>query len=485
MQEYGPTWRTRGALMTDSLMTADPKALHHIFQKASSHFIKKPSHNHMSWLVMGPGVLWSQGDDHTRHRRIMSPAFSMAQMRSFLPLFQRGGNRLVEKWRTELVNNGDGLDMTVNAWLSRVTLDIICEAAFDYDSRALEDAEEGVLAHALHAVIKDIDFMLPKTILIYRALWDYLPHKILKLARYTPAEPFTRLRHLSDFFTQYSQRIVSEKRPALTSQDAKTKDIMSILIRANESSDNKTRLDDEELRAEMFTIAIGGHETTSTTLALLLYELARNQTYQTRLREDVRAARARVNARGDTDFTLEDLENIPTLVNTIKETLRMHPIVAQLPRIAVEDEVIPLDHPIISTNGETVTEIPISKGQVIVGSFASYHRLPEVWGEDAHVWNPDRFTKIDSEKQTKVGVFSNLMSFSAGTNACIGWRFSIIEQQTLVAEVIDAFQFSLPSDADSEKSDLVRAPAGTSMVPIIRGKQELGTALRLRIAFAP
>ncbi|KAI0666534.1 PAH-inducible cytochrome P450 monooxygenase PC-PAH 4 [Trametes maxima] len=486
LREYGPTWRVRGALGADGLMTADPKALQHIYQKAGANYVKKPSQNHASWIVTGPGIAWSQGEAHTRHRRIMSPAFSAARLKSFLPLFQRIGSKLVEKWKTQLMTTTGPVELMVDAWLSRATLDIIGEAAFDYDYGALDQADQSVLAKEYHGIFKDMDYRLPKSTLLFRATWDYLPWPLLKLFRYIPANPFTRMRNLNSLFAAYGKQILREKRPEFDAEKStNNKDIMSILIKANESSDAKTRLDDEELLAEMFTLTLAGHETTATTLTFLLYELARNPEYQARLRQEIRQVHARVTERGASEFTVEDLDSIPSLLNAIKETLRIHPIASLLPRVAVQDDVIPLAHPITTTTGEVISEIPISKGQVIVTSFAAYQRLTQVWGEDAHVWNPDRFTRIDVGKQTNVGVFANLMTFSAGPHSCIGWRFSVIEQQALVAELVSAFQFELPAGTDAKNTEVVRAPSGTSMVPIVRGKPELGAGLRLQISFAP
>lgn len=89
-------------------------------------------------------------------------------------------------------------------------------------------------------------------------------------------------------------------------------------VKANASSDAKIRLNDDELMAEMFTLTLAGHETTATTLTFLLYELARNPEYQNRMREEIQQARARVSARGGTDFTMEDLDGMTLCMNAIK-----------------------------------------------------------------------------------------------------------------------------------------------------------------------
>ncbi|PIL27022.1 hypothetical protein GSI_10161 [Ganoderma sinense ZZ0214-1] len=106
-------------------------------------------------------------------------------------------------------------------------------------------------------------------------------------------------------------------------------------------------------------------------------------------------------------------------------------------------------------------------------------------------WNPDRFLQIETAKQpASVGVFANLMTFcklsrtieasspAAGIRSCIGWRFSVIEMQAFLGELLETFQFDLPK----EKVEIQCAPAGVGMVPIVRGKPELGAALPLRIS---
>ncbi|KAI0829918.1 PAH-inducible cytochrome P450 monooxygenase PC-PAH 4 [Trametes gibbosa] len=484
--EYGATWRTQGAFGMDHIMTADPQALQHIYHKSGYKYMKKPSQNHIYYLLAGPGIVWTQGEAHQRHRKIMNPAFSASHLKSFLPLFQRITSKLVKKWKVEL-STAPELFTIINNWLSRATLDVIGQAAFDYDYGCLGDSEESILAKEYHGILKDAEFRLSKPVMLFRATWDYLPESILKLFRYIPIHPFNRMLSLKRIYTTYARQILREKRPQVDAEKRiDTEDIMSILIKASASSDAKTRLEDEELMAQMFTLTLAGHETTASTISSILYELAKNPDYQARVREEIKAARAQLLARGGVDFTTEDLDNMPVCLNAIKETLRFHPMTSYLYRVATQDDVLPLAYPITSTTGETITEIPIIKGQVVLTSTFVYNRLPQVWGEDSHVWNPDRFNRIDTGKQTKVGVFANLMTFSAGVRGCIGWRFSILETQAMLAELLETFQFQLPVGAenikDPKKSEVQWAPTGSAMVALIRGKPELGPAIRLRIS---
>ena len=105
----------------------------------------------------------------------------------------------------------------------------------------------------------------------------------------------------------------------------------------------------------------------------------------------------------------------------IKETLRIHPVAFMGGRQAVEDELIPLSQPLKLTNGKSITEIPVSKGQNVWINIPGYNRLPGVFGENVHDFNPDRWldNKLD-DLSGLVGVYSNLISFGHGPHACTG-----------------------------------------------------------------
>ncbi|TBU53791.1 cytochrome P450 [Dichomitus squalens] len=440
MKEYGPTWRVRGAFGTDVIMSADPKAIQHVFQKSGYNYPKKMSQNLLNWLLAGPGIAAVGGHDHQRQRKIMNPAFSVPQLRSFLPLFQRIATKLSNKWKGELMATGE-LSLLLNKWLSRATLDVIGEAAFDYNYHALDDGERNEISKAYANIFADASYMPSTASLLFRAAWDYIPTPVLKLTRYIPLNPYTRMRKLNNMFREYGKHILREQGPEVDTEKVNSKDAMSILIKANRSADSKTRLDDEELIAEMFTLTLGGHETTSTTLTFLLYELARYPEYQERMRQEIRGVRAKVAQRGETEFSTEDPESLTLTNNAIKETLRFHPIVISLARVALKD------------------------GQVFSASFIGYQRLTEAWGEDANEWNPDRFLRSEISKQpANVSVFANL----------------VLEMQAFLAELVETFQYYPPK----AKVDIQQAMAGIFSFPAIRGKVDQGSALPIGISLA-
>jgi cytochrome P450 len=146
--------------------------------------------------------------------------------------------------------------------------------------------------------------------------------------------------------------------------------------------------------------------------------------------------------------------------------MRLHPIVWELFRTAGEDDIIPLAFPITSVRGEKVSAIPVLKGQSITVQFACYNRNPDVWGVDADEFRPERFLDAKAAATASVGVYANLLNFSAGVRGCIGWRFSVYEMQALACTLLEHFAFALPPQ--TEENRIERKPTG-NMIPFAKG----------------
>jgi hypothetical protein len=187
---------------------------------------------------------------------------------------------------------------------------------------------------------------------------------------------------------------------------------------------------------------LAGHETTASTLCWALYELAIHPEFQSIIREEIRETRAQASQRGDGEMKIADLDSMHNMsalmkvsgyddiasildnLRCIQETLRYYPILTTLHRKARVDQIIPLSTPQTTKTGETITAVPVSKGQQIIMSIAAYNRLvvfltrfplqlfslrlKAVWGEDADVWRPQRFLEgVESNQKNNIGVFGN------------------------------------------------------------------------------
>jgi len=108
-------------------------------------------------------------------------------------------------------------------------------------------------------------------------------------------------------------------------------------------------------------------------------------------------------------------------------------------------------------------------------SVNAYNRHKDVFGPDAHVFDPDRWlTPGRIETVAPVGVYGNILSFAGGVRSCIGWRFAVLEMHAFLAELVLNFEFSLTPEAHN-----IRREAAMVMAPTIEGDVAKGNRLPL------
>ncbi|OJA15903.1 hypothetical protein AZE42_11499 [Rhizopogon vesiculosus] len=468
--------------------------------------------------VPGPeSPSFMMGEDHKRQRKVLSPGFGAPESKAFLPLFQgcaesvgtevtpyslnshqqRDPSQLSNKWMDVIMNSKEqSAVLNIPAWLSRATLDAIGEAAFDVRFGSI-DNEESALARAYSNMMNDIFGSPSNERIFFREVSKYIPDRILQYLVETSNNPgIQRAREVASLATSLARQMVTDKAEMLL-QGKGNRDVFSLLgvctpsfrsstsnrstVKANMDTDAKEKLTEEELYALMRTILLAGHETTSNTISWALLELARHPEMQSRLRAEIRETEVAIHARGDTEFTVTDLDDMTYATAFIKEVLRFHPVVYQVYRCANQDDVLPLSQPITTRLGKVIHELPVQKGTRIVVSVAAYNRNKDLWGDDAHVFNPERWINgaAKEKKATSIGVYSNLMTFLSGARACIGWRFAVIEIQAFLTEVVGKFEFTL-----IDQSGRVRREASGVMTPTLEGEVEKGVQLPLRVSVA-
>ncbi|KAE9410878.1 cytochrome P450 [Gymnopus androsaceus JB14] len=470
--EYGTAFRTSSCYGEDALMVADPRALQYVLHTSGYRFPKTKDSQQITRMISGRGILWAEGEVHNRHRKVLNPAFSAAQLRQFLSLFQRSTARLTNKWKEEGL---DGSVVNVTKWLPKITLDVIGESAFDYKFGAL-DGHANELGEILKHMFADSRLYPQTWIVLYRAFRRSLPSPLSDFLCRFPTKEETRFKKFSDASKKVAKSVFRTAAEETNGQeDSKgSKDVLSVLLRSNLAVDPKKALDEDEVLSQMATIMLAGHETTASTTAWMLFALTKSPKDQQMVYAEIRDVRARVGV--DAELTASDYDSMPFFNAVIKEVLRLHPIVPTLARQAGTDDSIPLEFPIITESGEEISQIPVSKGQRIILSIATYNRLTQVWGDDANEWNPERFM-LDSKKKTALGVYANLMTFSAGVRACIGWRFAIMELQAILFGLLEKFEFSPPPGG---LNDIQRVPAGL-MIPMKKNNWQEGVQMPLYI----
>ncbi|KAJ3733764.1 cytochrome P450 [Lentinula guzmanii] len=472
-QQFGDIVRIKGPFGEDRLVVSDPKAMQYIFQTAGYGFLKWPERTEISRVLMGRGLLWADDAIHRRQRKAMLPGFGAPESKAFVPIFLKAASNLAAQWNDLLASSIDqSVELNVASWLSRATMDSLGEAAFDYHFGALEN-KENELMKAYFGLMSDTLGQPSRRAIFTQTV---MPVWYLQLmSKYSNTRRMVHARHTAQLANDVAQSLIDMKSQALL-HGKENKDVLSLLVKANASENPASRLTDEEMLAQMRTLLLAGHETSSTSLVWCILEISRHPEVQKKLREEIRATERKLNGR---DFTAADFDNMSYMIAVLKESMRFHPAVYQNYRMAAHDVVLPLSKPITTTKGKTISELPVGKGTKLVLSIAAYNRNKEVFGSDADVFNPDRWFRESEKKGPTLGVVGNLLTFAGGVRTCIGWRFALYEMLSLLVEIVNNFELS-----PTKELERLRREACLVMLPTLEGEQIKGENLPLRISIA-
>ncbi|KAJ7286895.1 cytochrome P450 [Mycena rebaudengoi] len=471
---YGGVVRIKASFGEDRLLVTDPKALQYIYQTSGYRFHKQPERIELTRLISGRGVLWADGEDHKRHRKVMLPGFGTPEAKALLPLFFSYAAQIGTKWKDIIGATADqSAVLDVTAWASRATLDAIGSAAFDYQFGAMDNADN-LVGSAYSNVFMDTFGSPANASLLALSLLHYLPRGIREfLVDHVPSTSLRHIRYTAKVTTSVARDLVASKSAALL-QGKGSRDIMSLLVKANASENEKTRLSEDELLSQMRTIIMAGHETTANSFSWAVLELARQPRIQARLRSEIRTMEKTLHARGSCGFSPADMDAMPYLCAVVKEVLRFHPVSFNNFRQSAADDVLPLSRPFTLRSGEVVTELPVPRGMKVIISIAAYNRNKDVFGPDAHTFNPERWLNGALGKpHAPVGVYANLCINvrRPAVRSCMGWRFAVLELQAFLIELVSDFEFSLTPEAMR-----IRREACIVMVPTVGGAARQGHA---------
>ncbi|KAG2345549.1 cytochrome P450 [Suillus weaverae] len=510
--DYGGAIKIHAFFGDKWLYVSDPRALYHILVKEQHKFEEIDDFIFCNKLVFGAGLISTLGEQHRRQRKMLNPVFSISNMRELLPIIQPVSHQL----KSILVSNlstHNSVELDVLPWLSRSSLDCVCEGVLGYHSAALDTGNENEYTEALRmlssSISKTIVFrpIVPVVMRNFSPYWckkivdwltiSWLPTQTMKNLR--------ELRHIVEIADSGSRNIFQEKKAALampspmpsqsydTSGGTRGKDIMSIMLKANASSAEGDRLSDAELLGQMNVMIFAGLETTTAAVARVLYMLAKHPHVQQQLREEIcDAMTAHQALEGDHSHTkdsfgsvrlpYDSLTNLPFLDAVVRETLRLYPSLPVLARKTTSAASVPLQFPVRSVSGEEINTIPVAKDQIFVISILAANHNQAVWGEDASEWKPERWlnsTQVGVKDGVRyTGVYSSMMTFLTGNRSCIGFKFAEMEIKDALAALLPAIHFALPSEPDDNgnvkeiywktsvfHTPVVKAPAGDGETP--------------------
>mmetsp|Transcript_2379 Transcript_2379/g.3458 ORF Transcript_2379/g.3458 Transcript_2379/m.3458 type:complete len:522 (+) Transcript_2379:67-1632(+) len=421
------------------LVILDRKIAHECFVVKKNNFTKPIELYKVLQHEYGSNIVISNGDDWKNHRRFAEPAFTKDKLSYLAEVTHKTTNEMLDFVKRETDNYKKPFDICEHS--ARLTISIIATAAwgrnldmFAEKPPTLENGHQFSLYEAAH-----ID---STTGVFYQYLVPDIVDTILKKL------PFKNIgqhfQRVHDEMFGYLTEFWKERKEDIEQGKDVPDDLMSFFIKGR-SADGKP-LTKNQIISNEHILLIAGHETSSTAMGFILYELAR--------KPELQEAIFKTLDQFDHEPNLEDYiqGRLTLLKNCMKEGLRLYPPVVHIPKRATKTVKV------TDVNGK---EHKIHKGHMANVNVHALHHDERSWGPDVEEYNPYRF-----EKPIPQGAY---MPFSSGPRKCIGFEFSYIEVTMILATIFSKFTLSLDPAlgkdyAPKPKTGLTRA---ADRVPLI------------------
>lgn len=381
-----------------------PDLIRRVLQDNHHNYSKDTIQYNTLATITGKGLLTSDGEEWLRHRRMEQPAFARSRLASLDEVIAPAVEAMLERWQRVAPENVLDVDREMMA----VTLEIVGKALFSIDLRT--DAPR-----LTQAVLTALDHV------IYRAQNPFAPPDWLPIPQNLSFRKALRQLDWAVYEIMENRRRSGQR----------LNDLLDMLLNAcDEESNTGGGLTDGQIRDEIITLLIAGHETVASALTWSWYLLAQHPSVWEQMREEV----ARLPA--DRLPGYPDLERLPFTAAVFSEALRLYPPAWLITRKALgEDEL----------SGQL-----IPAGALIVISPYVIHRHPQFW-EDAEAFLPQRFTNGNERKIPRFAY----IPFGGGPRLCIGNNFAMIEGVLILAAVTQRYRLELATSMPVQVDPLV------------------------------
>jgi cytochrome P450 len=377
------------------LVLNDPDAVQHVLVKNHRNYVKSRSYAGLR-LVLGNGLVTSEGELWRRQRKLSQPAFHRQRLATFVDTMTRCTTEALDGWdrRTKP-------EIDVHAEMMRLTLRIVGHTLF---STELSD-DAGELGPAI-------------TVAIQRANQE--AEAFIRLPLWLPTPMNVKFKRARRRLDATIHRIIAERRRG--SHDAS--DVLGMLMAATDDVDN-TGMTNEQLRDEVMTLFLAGHETIATAMSWTWMLLSRHPEVAARVREEAQQV-----LEGRT-ATFADLDRLPHIGRVIDESMRLYPPVWIMERQALEDDEI--------------AGYAVPKGTIVAVCTWTLHRNPALW-EDPLRFDPDRWLPERSADRHRYA----FVPFGAGPRVCIGNQFALMEAKVLLSTI--AMRYAIDVDPSFDEA---------------------------------
>ncbi len=369
-------------------MVMDPEANRHILKDAVENYPKSEVTKLILKPAIGESLFIAEGSHWHWQRRAAAPVFSHRNIRNLGPIMSTAADRAAARVEASVGRAANLFDEMVTA-----TFEVISDVTFS--------TGDGFDRNAVH---RAIDNYISQTAKV--SLFDILgmPAWVPRPARVMSTSAMRQMKVMAD--EAIERRRADGPRPV--------KDLLDLLL---EGEDPKTerRMTTAELRDNLLTFIVAGHETTALTLAWSLYLLAFDPGVQDRARAEAQAV------LGGRTATAEDVDRLPFIRQVIDEALRLYPPAAMVSRTA--------------RAADRLCGREVRPGDTVMLPFYALHRNHLLW-DDPHAFRPDRFAD-----RAAIDRFAYL-PFGDGPRICIGASFAVQEAVIILATLVSRFRFT-------------------------------------------
>jgi cytochrome P450 len=337
--------------------------------------------------LLGNGLLTAEGETHKRHRKLLAPAFAPKRLEKY-------GEIMVEETARQLAMWKQGQRIDISREMMEMTLAIAGRTMFGADVR--RDAAQ--VGHALEHAMKAHEAAIKSP--LFQVDYNF------------PLPRHLQMRKAVKMLDEIVYRLIAEGRNRGTDKG----DVLSILLLARDEEDG-SGLTDQQVRDEVMTLLLAGHETTANALTWAWFELGRHPDVLARLARELESI-------GNRAVTVDDLAKLPWNLAVIEEAMRLHP-------------------PAYMTGRETLEPVDLGghhlpKGSIVLVNIRGIHRRADYFpAPDAFM--PERMLP-DAKKARPRHYY---LPFGAGPRVCIGSHFALLEAQLCLATMVQKAKLKL------------------------------------------
>jgi len=393
----------------------EPGAIKHVLLDNASNYAKTEITRRLLEPGLGRGLLTSEGETWRRHRRIMAPSFDYRSIVAYAPLMTEIAAHLADRWDALPA----GAEIDVAAAMMKATLHIISRTMFSSDSDEIVGVVERGVGHYQSSIRPGLVDLLE------------LPKWLSRLTSWRRPE------RVFGPFDLAINRLLAERSRAGETQP---KDLLARLLAARDE-ETGSGMTTQEIRNQVVTIFMAGHETTALALTWTWYLLSQHPAAQAKLEAEL------AQVLGGRAPRHEDLGKLRYTRMVLEESMRLYPPAHTLSRVALADDELLGRH------------IPAG-AQILVVPWL-LHRNPKLW-ERPGVFDPERFAPERAGTRHRFAY----IPFGAGPRICIGAAFAMAEAMLLLATIAQRYRLHLKPGFPVEPQGLItlRARHGMQMI---------------------